>query len=158
ALLADMLAPDQYAENVETKEGSGERVEFAIKLPGSDEGSPVFIPVDSKFPLEDYHRLVDAQEKADLVEIESAGRRLEAGVRASAKDICRKYINPPRTTDNALMFLPSEALYAEVARRRGLQESIRREFRVAIVGPSTLGVALSAFRMGFRTLAIQKRS
>ncbi len=158
ALLADMLTPDQYAENVAIKEGSGERVEFAIKYPGDEDGGVVFLPLDSKFPLDDYERLVDAQEKADLVEIESAGRRLEAAVKACAKRISEKYLEPPRTTDFGLMFLPSEALYAEVARRTGLLEIVRRECRVAVVGPSTLAVTLNAFQMGFRTLAIQKRS
>ncbi len=158
ALIADMLTPDQYEENVATKEGSGERVEFAIKLPGDEDGGVVFLPVDSKFPLDDYQRLVEAQEKADLVEIESSGRRLEAAVKTCAKQISEKYLEPPRTTDFGLMFLPSEALYAEVARRTGLLELVRREYRVNVCGPSTLAVTLNAFRMGFRTLAIQKRS
>ncbi len=158
ALLEDMLTPDQYAENVATKEGSGERVEFAIKYPGDEEGGIVFLPLDAKFPLDDYQRLVEAQEKVDLVEIESAGHQLEAAVKACAKKISEKYLDPPRTTDFGLMFLPSEALYAEVARRTGLLEVVRRENRVAVVGPSTLAVTLNAFRMGFRTLAIQKQS
>jgi DNA recombination protein RmuC len=158
ALLADMLTPDQYQENVATKEGSSERVEFAIRLPGGDHGGPLYLPIDAKFPLDDYQRLVEAQEKADLLEIESAGRRLEARIRTCAKEISQRYLDPPRTTDLALMFLPSEALYAEIARRTGVLEIVRREHRVAIVGPSTLAVTLNAFRMGFRTLAIQKRS
>ncbi len=158
ALLADMLTPDQYKENVATKEGSGERVEFAIRLPGDGDGQSVLLPLDSKFPLDDYQRLVEAQERADLLEIESTGRRLEARVKACAREISEKYLDPPRTTDFALMFLPTEALYAEVARRTGLLETVRRECKISVVGPSTLAVTLNAFRMGFRTLAIQKRS
>ncbi len=158
ALLADMLTADQYEKNVETKKDSGKRIEYAIKFPGDSDGRPVFLPIDSKFPLEVYQRLVEAQEKADLAAIELAGNQLEAQVRACAKDINEKYLDPPQTTDLALMFLPSEALYAEVARRAGLPEVVRREFRVNICGPSTLAVTLNAFRMGFRTLAIQKRS
>jgi DNA recombination protein RmuC len=158
ALLADMLTPDQYEENVAVKEGSGERVEYAIKYPGAEDSGVVYLPIDSKFPMEDYERLVVAWEAADPVEIESASRRLEARVKACAKDINVKYLNPPKTTDFGLMFLPSEALYAEVARRTGLLETVRRDYRVNMCGPSTLAVTLNAFRMGFRTLAIQKRS
>lgn len=158
ALLADMLTPEQYEENVATKEGSGERVEYAIKYPGDQDGGVVYLPLDSKFPMDDYERLVDAWEKADLAEIESAGRKLEARVKACAKEISEKYLEPPKTTEFGLMFLPSESLYAEVARRTGLLDVVRRECRVNICGPSTLAVTLNAFRMGFRTLAIQKRS
>jgi DNA recombination protein RmuC len=158
ALLADMLTPDQYEENVATKEGSGDRVEFAIRLPGDEDGGVVYLPLDSKFPLDDYQRLVEAQERADLPEIDSVGRKLEARLKACAKEISEKYLEPPRTTDFGLMFLPSEALYAEVARRTGLLEIVRREYRVNVCGPSTLAVTLNAFRMGFRTLAIQRRS
>lgn len=158
ALLADMLTPDQYEENVAVKEGSGERVEYAIKYPGAEDSGAVYLPIDSKFPMEDYERLVVAWEAADPVEIESAGRKLDARVKTCAKDISVKYLNPPKTTDFGLMFMPSEALYAEVARRTGLLETVRHEYRVNICGPSTLAVTLNAFRMGFRTLAIQKRS
>jgi len=158
ALLADMLTPDQYEENVAVKEGSGERVEYAIKYPGAEDCGAVYLPIDSKFPMEDYERLVVAWEAADPVEIEAAGRKLEARVKTCAKDISVKYLNPPKTTDFGLMFMPSEALYAEVARRTGLLETVRHEYRVNICGPSTLAVTLNAFRMGFRTLAIQKRS
>ena len=137
ALLADMLTPEQYDENVATREASGDRVEFAIRLPG-DEGGPVLLPIDSKFPLDDYQRLVDATERADLGEIDATGRKLEScAKRYCAKQISEKYLDPPRTTDFAIMFLPSEALYAEIARRTGLLEVVRREYRIAVVGPST---------------------
>jgi DNA recombination protein RmuC len=157
-MLEQMLNPDQFAANVATKD-SGERVEFAINLPGqggSDE--PVWLAIDAKFPVEDYHRLLEAQENGDVEAVEAASRQLEQRVKACAKDICAKYLNPPKTTDFAIMFLPIEGLFAEVIRRNGLCEYIQREFRVVIAGPTTLWSILNSIQMGFRTLAIQKRS
>lgn len=156
-LLEQVLAPEQYAANVVTNEFNGARVEFAIRLPGHDLG-PVWLPIDAKFPLEDYQRLVDAHEAGDLAGVEAAGRQLEARVRGCARDICQKYLNPPQTTDFALMFLPTEGLYAEVVRRAGLVEAIQRECRVVVAGPITLWAILNSLQMGFRTLAIQQRS
>lgn len=159
ALLEQVLSPDQFAVNVATKDG-GERVEFAIKLPGSgtDAAEIVWLPIDAKFPIEDYQRLIDAQEVGDLAGSEAAGRQLELRVKACAGDICRKYLNPPKTTDFGILFLPIEGLFAEVIRRTGLTEAIQREQRVVIAGPTTLWAILSSLQMGFRTLAIQERS
>lgn len=158
-LLEQVLNPDQFAINVATKNG-GERVEFAVRLPGqgTDKDETVWLPIDAKFPLEDYHRLIEAQEKADAENVEAAGKQLESRVKACAWDICRKYLNPPETTDFGILFLPIEGLFAEVIRRTGLAESIQRECRVVIAGPTTLWSILSSLQMGFRTLAIQKRS
>lgn len=156
ALLSDILTPDQFAENVALKEFSSERVEYAVKLPGDEDA--IYLPVDSKFPMEDYERLVDAFEAADADSLEDAGRKLEARVKACAKEIHDKYVNPPKTTGFGIMFLPSEALYAEVARRADLLGVVRRDYRVIICGPSTLAATLLSFRMGFKTLAIQKRT
>ena len=159
ALLEQVLNPDQFATNVATKDG-GERVEFAIRLPGqgTDTNETVWLPIDAKFPIEDYQRLIDAQELGDLAGVEAAGRQLESRVKGCAGDICRKYLNPPKTTDFAILFLPIEGLFAEVIRRTGLTESIQRECRVVIAGPTTLWAILNSLQMGFRTLAIQKRS
>jgi DNA recombination protein RmuC len=157
-LLEQMLTPEQFARNVKTREGSGENVEFAIKLPGLEDGGPLWLPVDAKFPVEDYQRLTAAQEAADPIATEEALKSLETQLRKSAKDICQKYINPPRTTDFAIMFLPTEGLYAEAIRRIGLSEQVQRECRVIFAGPTTLAALLNSFQMGFRTLAIQKRS
>jgi len=159
ALLEQVLNPDQFGTNVATKDG-GERVEFAIKLPGQgvDKDEVVWLPIDAKFPVEDYHRLIDAQEKADIEEVEVAGKQLENRVKACASDICEKYLNPPKTTDFGILFLPIEGLFAEVIRRTGLTEVIQREYRVVIAGPTTLWSILNSLQMGFRTLAIQKRS
>ena len=159
ALLEQVLNPDQFAVNVATKDG-GERVEFAIKLPGpgTDMDEIVWLPIDAKFPVEDYQRLVDAQEAGDQAGCEAAGKQLEVRVKSCAWDICRKYLNPPRTTDFAILFLPIEGLFAEVIRRTGLTESLQRECRVVIAGPTTLWSILNSLQMGFRTLAIQKRS
>jgi DNA recombination protein RmuC len=132
-------------------------VEFAIRMPGHDLG-PVWLPIDAKFPVEDYQRLVDAQEAADPVGMEAASRQLEQRIRACAKEICQKYLNPPQTTDFAIMFLPTEGLYAEVVRRTGLVDAIQRESRVVVAGPITLWAILNSLQMGFRTLAIQQRS
>ena len=158
-LLEQVLNPDQFATNVATKDG-GERVEFAIRLPGqgTDKDEAVWLPIDAKFPVEDYQRLIEAQERADVEGAEVAGKQLENRVKACASDICRKYLNPPKTTDFGILFLPIEGLFAEVIRRTGLTEAIQRECRVVIAGPTTLWSILSSLQMGFRTLAIQKRS
>jgi DNA recombination protein RmuC len=157
-LLEEMLAADQFAKNMKMREDSDERVEFAIKLPGDENGAPVWLPIDAKFPMEDYDRLVHAQEKADLAAIDAAMKGLETQLKRCAKDICQKYINPPRTTDFALLFLPSEGLYAEAIRRIGLVQQVQRDCRVTFVGPTTLAAFLNSLQMGFRTLSIQKRS
>jgi DNA recombination protein RmuC len=133
-------------------------VEFAVKLPGAENGNPVWLPIDAKFPVEDYQRLIAAQEIANLGATEEAMKDLESQLRKSAKDICAKYISPPRTTDFAIMFLPTEGLYAEAIRRVGLVEQVQRECRVIFAGPTTLAALLNSLQMGFRTLAIQERS
>jgi DNA recombination protein RmuC len=158
ALLEQVLTPDQFARNVKTRDDSGEHVEFAIKLPGNEDGAPVWLPIDAKFPTEDYHRLLAAQENGDADAIDEAIKSLETQLKKSAKDICAKYINPPKTTDFALMFLPTEGLYAETIRRAGLVEQVQRDCRVIFAGPTTLAALLNSLQMGFRTLAIQKRS
>jgi len=157
-LLEEMLTADQFARNVKTNDDTDERVEFAIKLPGDENGAPVWLPIDAKFPREDYDRLVTAQEKGDLNAIDEAMKNLETQLKRCAKDICQKYINPPRTTDFALLFLPTEGLYAEAIRRIGLVQQVQRDCRVTFVGPTTLAALLNSLQMGFRTLAIQKRS
>jgi len=159
AMLEQVLHPDMYAKNLATKE-SGERVEFAVKLPGRDEGPDevVWLPIDAKFPIEDYLRLLEAQEKAETESTEVAAKQLESRIRQCARDICEKYINPPKTTDFAVLFLPTEGLFAEVVRRTGLVEYVQRQCKVVIAGPSTLWSLLNSLQMGFRTLAIQKRS
>ncbi|MEY2507136.1 MAG: recombination protein RmuC [Verrucomicrobiota bacterium] len=157
-LLEQVLTADQYSRNVQTRDDTAERVDFAIRLPGDENGAPVWLPIDSKFPTEDYQRLLAAQDKGDADSIESAMKGLETQLRKSAKDICGKYINPPRTTDFALMFLPTEGLYAEAIRRVGLVEQVQRDCRVVFAGPTTLAALLNSLQMGFRTLAIQKRS
>ena len=159
ALLEQVLNPDQFATNVATKDG-GERVEFAIKLPGqgANNDETVWLPIDAKFPVEDYQRLIEAQERADVEGVEMAGKQLENRVKTCARDISEKYLNPPKTTDFGILFLPIEGLFAEVIRRTGLTEVIQRECRVVIAGPTTLWSILNSLQMGFRTLAIQKRS
>lgn len=158
-LLEQMLTPEQYAKNVETVKGTGERVEFAIKLPGhEDSGAPVWLPIDAKFPKEQYERLVEASENADAEGVIAAGKELERAIRNEAKTIATKYLSPPLTTDFALLFLPTEGLYAEVMRRPGLADELQRTSRVSIAGPSTLSALLNSLQMGFRTLTIQKRS
>lgn len=159
ALLEQVLNPDQFATNVATKDG-GERVEFAIKLPGQgvDKEETVWLPIDAKFPVEDYQRLIEAQERADVEGVEVAGKQLENRVKACAWEINEKYLNPPKTTDFGILFLPIEGLFAEVIRRTGLTEVLQRECRVVIAGPTTLWSILSSLQMGFRTLTIQKRS
>ena len=156
-LLEQVLTADQYDTNVMTNEFHGARVEFAIRLPGNQFG-PVLLPIDAKFPMEDFHRLVDAQERGDAAGVDAAGQLLEQRIRQCARDICTKYVNPPRTTDFAIMFLPTEGLYAEVVRRAGLVDVIQRECRVIVAGPVTLWAVLNSLQMGFRTLAIQERS
>jgi DNA recombination protein RmuC len=158
ALLEQMLAPDQYGQNVATS-GTGERVEYAIKLPGRDSnGTPVWLPIDAKFPVEDYQRLVEASERGDVDAFEKASRQLEATLKSCAKSLSDKYIAPPATTDFGILFLSTEGLYAEAMRRAGLAEFIQREYRIVLSGPSTLAALLNSFQMGFRTLAIQQRS
>jgi DNA recombination protein RmuC len=157
-LLEQVLTADQFARNVQTRDETSERVDFAIKLPGDENGAPVWLPIDAKFPTEDYQRLLAAQDKGDIDSIEGAMKGLETQLRKNAKDICGKYINPPRTTDFALMFLPTEGLYAEAIRRVGLVEQVQRDCRVIFAGPTTLAALLNSLQMGFRTLAIQKRS
>ena len=153
-LLEQILTADQFARNVKTRDESGENVDFAIKLPGDENGAPVWLPIDAKFPTEDYQRLLAAQDKGDVDLVESATKSLETQLKKSAKDICAKYINPPRTTDFALMFLPTEGLYAEAIRRIGLVEQVQRDCRVVFAGPTTLAALLNSLQMGFRTLAI----
>ena len=157
-LLEQVLTPEQFARNVKTREETSEHVEFAIKLPGDENGAPVWLPIDAKFPTEDYQRLLAAQDAGEPDGVEAAAKSLETQLKKSAKDICTKYINPPRTTDFALMFLPTEGLYAEAIRRVGLVDHVQRECRVVFAGPTTLAALLNSLQMGFRTLAIQKRS
>lgn len=158
-VLEQMLTPEQYAKNVETVPNSGERVEFAIKLPGKDdERAPVWMPIDAKFPKEQYERLLDAAERADADGVAQAGKELERMIRNEAKTIAEKYLSPPLTTDFAILFLPTEGLYAEVMRRPGLADELQRLHRVTISGPSTLSALLNSLQMGFRTLVLEKRS
>jgi DNA recombination protein RmuC len=157
-LLDEMLSPEQFAKNIKMRDDTDERVEFAIKLPGDENGAPVWLPIDAKFPMEHYDRLAAAQEKGDPAAVETATKTLETQLKRCAKDICEKYINPPKTTDFALLFLPSEGLYAEAIRRVGLVQNVQRDCRVTFVGPTTLAALLNSLQMGFRTLAIQKRS
>ena len=156
-LLEQILTPDQYEKNVITKKGSREQVEFAIKLPGKD-GSVVYIPIDAKFPREDYERLVNAQDEANVALIEELGKALEGRIKSEAKTIKEKYIDPPNTTDFAFLYLPIEGLYAEVLRRVGLFDFLQREYRVTIVGPTNIAAVLNSLQMGFRTLAVEKRA
>ena len=159
-LLEQILTQDQYARNVRTNPAGSELVEFAIKLPGRDEDGdkPVWLPIDAKFPKEDYERLVDASERSDVEAVEQAAKSLEARVRSQARDIRDKYIAEPHTTNFGLLYLPTEGLYAEVLRRPGLADSLQREYRIVVVGPTTLAALLNSLQMGFRTLAIQQRS
>jgi DNA recombination protein RmuC len=158
-LLEQVLTPDQYAANVACREGSADRVEYVIRLPGHDDANTeVWLPIDAKFPREDYERLLDAADRADAEGVELAARALEGRVKVFAKDVSSKYINPPRTTDFAILFLPTEGLYAEVLRRPGLMDVLQRDYRINLCGPTTLGALLNSLQMGFRTLAIQKRS
>lgn len=156
--LEDLMTSDQYVENVAVKPGSQERVEFAIKMPGRDDGQPVFLPIDSKFPQEDYERLLDAQDQGEPEVVDKAIKVLERVLAEQAKLISSKYIDPPHTTDFAIMYLPTEGLFAEAVRRPGLASKLQQEYRVMIMGPTTLGSILTSLQMGFRTLAIEKRS
>lgn len=161
SLLEQILAPGQYDSNVETHAGSGQRVEFALKLPGRDDGTAeglVWLPLDAKFPQEDYLRLVEAQEVGDALAAADASKQLDRAVREMAKNIRDKYLDPPHTTDFGVMFLPTEGLYAEVLRRPGLFEALQRDFKVVITGPTTLAALLNSLQLGFRTLAIERRS
>jgi DNA recombination protein RmuC len=158
ALLEEFLVPGQYEKNVEVKKGSNQRVEFAIRFPGRDGESQVWLPIDSKFPSEDYDRLVNATERGDPIGVEEAARALEDRIKSDAKTIHQKYIEPPASTDFGILFLPTEGLYAEVHRRPGLPGLLQREYRVLVAGPTNLVALLNSFQMGFRTLAIEKRS
>lgn len=160
AILEQLLTPDQYATNVQTKPDSREMVEFAIKLPGSEPrpGSQVWLPIDSKFPQEDFQRLLEASEAGDLESVSKATASLIRSVRTSAQDIRDKYLEPPHTTDFAIMFLPTEGLYGEVLRQPGLVEELQQTYRISVAGPTTLSAIVNALRMGFRTLAIEKRA
>jgi DNA recombination protein RmuC len=159
SLLEQVLAPDQYATQVATRPGSRHVVDFAIRLPGrGDDGEPCWLPIDAKFPNEDYERLLDAQQRADAEGVELAARGLEQRIKLEAKSMAEKYVEPPHTTDFAILFLPTEGLYAEVLRRPGLMEVLQREYRVTLAGPTTLMAMLNSLQMGFRTLALEKRS
>ncbi len=159
AILENILSPEQYKKNVKTKPGSQEVVEYTIVLPGKDEQSqPVYLPIDSKFPMEDYYRLYEAYEKSDTAEIKTYSVQLQNAIRKAAKDIHDKYIEPPHTTDFGILFLPVESLYAEVIRQTGLIEELGRTYKIIIAGPTTLSALLNSLQMGFRTLAIEKRS
>ncbi len=158
-LLDQVFAPEQYASNVATLPGSSERVEFAIRLPGQrDDGQPLWLPIDAKFPREDYERLLEAQERADAVAAEAAGKAIETRLRLEARTIREKYVGPPHTTDFGILFVPTEGLYAEALRRPGLVEGLQREHKVMLCGPTTLLATLTSLQMGFRTLALEKRS
>ena len=157
-LLEQFLSPDQYVQNAQIKADSMERVEYAVRFASRDSDDHVLLPIDSKFPQEDYERLIQASERADVDAVERASAALESYIKLSAKTICDKYICPPQTTDFAILYLPTEGLFAEALRRPGLHEHLQREYRVTIAGPTTLASMLNAFQMGFRSLAIQKRS
>lgn len=159
ALLADLLQPAQYAQNVATRPGSNERVEYAVKLPGhGDDGTPCWLPIDAKFPLEDWQRLQDAVENADPVAVETSRKALEQFFKLQAKEIRNKYVEPPHTTDFAILFVPTEGLFAEALARPGLTDVLQRDFRVTLAGPTNLAAMLNSLQLGFRTLAIEKRS
>ena len=157
-LLEQVFTPEQYATNVETVPGSGARVEFAIRLPGKGDAAPLWLPVDAKFPREDYERLLDAQDRADAPAVEVAAKAIEQRLRLEARTIREKYVAPPHTADFAILFVPTEGLYAEALRRPGLVEALQREHRVMLAGPTTLLATLNSLQMGFRTLALEKRS
>jgi DNA recombination protein RmuC len=158
-LLEQVLTPEQYAANVETVPGTGARVEYAIRLPGRrDDGAPVWLPIDAKFPREDYERLIEAQERCDAPGVEAAAKAIETRLKIEARTIREKYIAAPHTTDFAILFVPTEGLYAEALRRPGLVELLQREHRITLAGPTTLLATLSSLQMGFRTLALEKRS
>ena len=158
ALLEQLLTADQFAANVATRPDSGERVDFAIRLPGKGDGAVVWLPIDAKFPIEDYQRLIDAQERGEGALVEEASKAIEVRLKAEARSIRDKYVAPPHTTDFALLYLPTEGLYAEALRRPGLADTLQRDFRVSLTGPTTLAALLNSLQMGFRTLAIEQRS
>ena len=158
SIIEDILNSSQYSENIITKKGSNDRVEFAIKMPGKDEDSLVYLPIDSKFPVENYSRLIAAYDNGDKAEIEKFSKALAADVKEQAKKISTKYLDPPATTDFGIMFVPTESLYAEILRIPGLSDEIRQKFHVSITSPSTLPVALNGLLMGFKSVAIEKRS
>ena len=159
ALLEQMLCPEQYEANVKTRKNATEFVEFAIKLPGKDNGKEVvYLPIDAKFPKDVYEQYIDAYEEGDSSLIESTSKQLEITIKRMAKDIHDKYVEPPFTTDFAIMFLPFENIYAEVIRRTSLVETLQKDFKIVVTGPTTLGAILNSLQMGFRTLAIQKRT
>ena len=159
ALLEQVLTNEQYAKQVETKPRSNQRVDFAIRFPGrSADGTPVWLPIDAKFPRDDYERLLDAQDRADPAAADIASRALESRIRTEAKSICESYLCPPHTTDFAILFLPVESLYAEVLRRPGLMDSLQRDYRVTLAGPTTLLAMLNSLHMGFRTLALEQQA
>jgi DNA recombination protein RmuC len=165
ALLEQVFTPEQYAINVATVPGSNDRVEFAIRLPGravgqgaDKDGPPLWLPIDAKFPREDYERLLDASERADAPAMEIAAKAIETRLKLEARSIREKYVSPPHTTDFAILFVPTEGLYAEALRRPGLAEALQREFKVMLAGPTTLLALLNSLQMGFRTLVLEKRS
>jgi DNA recombination protein RmuC len=159
ALLEQVLTTEQYGKQIETKPRSNQRVDFAVRFPGrSSDGTPVWLPIDAKFPRDDYERLLDAHDRADAAGVESAGRALEVRIREEAKSICESYLCPPYTTDFAILFLPIESLYAEVLRRPGLMDKIQRDYRVTLAGPTTLLAMLNSLHMGFRTLALEQQA
>jgi DNA recombination protein RmuC len=158
-LLEQVFTPEQYATNMATVPGSAERVEFAIRLPGQrDDGQPLWLPIDAKFPREDYERLLEAQERADVAAMETAAKGIETRLRLEARTIRDKYIAPPHTTDFAILFVPTEGLYAEALRRPGLVQAMQSDYKVMLAGPTTLLATLTSLQMGFRTLALEKRS
>lgn len=158
ALLEQLLTSEQFAANVVTRPGSNERVDFAIRLPGKGDGAVVWLPIDAKFPIEDYQRLLEAQDRVDSAAMEDAARAIELRLKSEARSIHEKYVSPPHTTDFALLYLPVEGLYAEVLRRPGLAETLQRDWRISLAGPTTLAAMLNSLQMGFRTLAIEQRS
>ena len=159
ALLEQMLSPEQYEANVKTRKNATEFVEFAIKLPGKDNGKDViYLPIDAKFPKDVYEQYIDAYEEGDTTRIESTSKQLEITIKRMAKDIHEKYVEPPFTTDFAILFLPFESIYAEVIRRTSLVETLQKDYKIVVTGPTTLGAILNSLQMGFRTLAIQKRT
>jgi DNA recombination protein RmuC len=157
-VLDQALTVEQYDRNVEIRPGSRQRVEYAIRLPGAEGDGPLWLPIDAKFPTEDYERLSEAAERGDAAGVEAAGKAIETRIRLAARDICAKYVAPPYSTDFALLYLPTEGLYAEIVRRPGLVDALQRDCRVVVAGPTTLLALLNSLRMGFRSLAIQKRS
>ncbi len=157
-LIEEIFTPDQYEKNVRTKKSSKDNVEYAIKLPGGEDGKHIWLPIDAKFPLEDYQKLIEAQEQGNISLADDLSKALEMRIKAEAKDIRDKYLDPPNTTDFGILFVPTESLYAEILRRPGLYELLRRDFRVIITGPTTIQVILNSLQVGFRTLNIQKRT